>query len=57
MNLVMFKIELNLESDDTRTGFKLDKINSSFSCLGKDINLFREMWGLNYKNFVQYLGY
>lgn len=48
MNLVMFKIELVLESDDIWTGFKLDKMNSSFSCLGKDINMFREMWGLTY---------
>lgn len=48
MNLAMFKIELDLESDDIWTGLKLDKINSSFSRLGKDIDLFREVWGLIY---------
>lgn len=48
MNLVMFKIELDLESDDIWTDFKLDKINSLFSRLGKDIDLFREVWGLIY---------
>lgn len=49
----MFKLELNLESDDIRMGLKLDKMSSPFNWLGKYVNLLTEIWGLTFSNSTE----